>query len=129
MINPPKNWQLKYIIRSVDHCDNCEKPIIWCYYIYQDGLEAVVGSECVKAVSDIKNPTVAKAALVGNWHQKRSYYYKRISGNTWFIGLNKVGKWWVATRPNKDSPWLFAGNQFETIESAKLAIIRHINDT
>jgi hypothetical protein len=124
---PTKNWHLRCVIdlpptdrRST--CEFCGARIRHEYHLYQDisgAMETlIVGSECVKSLTDSCDPHVAHRLLHDEWKQRRGYFYKRVFGITCIIG-QKDDRWYTALAPSVRSRWEF-GPSFRSAEDAKL---------
>lgn len=129
MLTTNSNWMLRQITDNPGTCQNCGAAIRWNYHIVCPGQESVVGSECVKALTHIKDPEAVRKAMFGAWRHRRKYFYKRIKGITWVIGQgNGAGYgWWLAktTGVTQGEHWQFMPRVYDSSEAAKLAIARY----
>ena len=124
-----KNWTLDRMLDGAyAHCQYCGAAIRWNYVLRhpQSPAYIIVGSECVKTLTDQCDPAVAFALTQGAWKQRRHYFYKRLRKTTYIIGPRSENTWFAATSLSgvRSFGWTFEPEIFQTADDAKLALAR-----
>jgi hypothetical protein len=121
------NWTLVDIFRTADYvrCEKCNAKLRWVFLLAQGDSMMCAGSECVRALTYICDPTAAVQALNGHWRTRRRYVWRKIRGITWSVGQRKDGRWWVGYSPTVGVQKQFLLGSFATVSDAKAAAALH----
>lgn len=118
---PDRLWELDKISYGATECSFCGTPIVWQFHLVRGSHQRIAGSECTKGLTNLRAPEHYVAFLEGKWKQRRTYYYKRLAGYTWFIGPHKnTETWWAAVGTTVNSgDKIFVNGSFSTPDEAK----------